>query len=171
MVLVLGVSKVEALLIAVGIMVLTASISTLSGLWGVLWTDLFQFVLKMGMVVVLAWYAVRAVGGMGGLGGGMGGMMSGMGGMMMQVWGGKSIGEPTADMPVNLYQARKNAQAYLDARKSGLTIEEDTDVFYGYYTVHTVDKDGNTVGMLSVNGYTGQVWNHIWQGTFIVRQK
>jgi len=65
MVLVLGVSKVEALLIAVGIMVLTASISTLSGLWGVLWTDLFQFVLKMGMVILLAFYAVQAAGGLG----------------------------------------------------------------------------------------------------------
>ena len=95
------------------------------------------------------------------------GHMSGMGGMMMQGWGGKGIGEPTADMPVNLDQARKNAQAYLDARKSGLTIEEDTDVFYGYYTVHTLDKDGNTVGMLSVNGYTGRVWYHTWHGKFI----
>jgi hypothetical protein len=95
------------------------------------------------------------------------GHMSGMGGMMMQGWGGKGIGEPTADMPVNLDQARKNAQAYLDARKSGLTIEDGTDVFYGYYTVHTVDKDGNTVGMLSVNGYTGRVWYHTWHGKFI----
>ena len=46
-----------------GIIALTASISTLSGLWGVLVTDLFQFVIKMGMVIVLAVYAVRAVGG------------------------------------------------------------------------------------------------------------
>src|SRR5512136_678483 len=37
MVLVLGVSKVEALGIALAIMAITASISTLSGLWGVLW--------------------------------------------------------------------------------------------------------------------------------------
>jgi Na+/proline symporter len=36
----------------------------LGGLWGVLWTDLFQFVLKMGVVVAIAWYAVAAVGGM-----------------------------------------------------------------------------------------------------------
>jgi Na+/proline symporter len=45
-------------------MVLTASISTLSGLWGVLVMDLFQFVLKMGMVIALAVFAVDAVGGM-----------------------------------------------------------------------------------------------------------
>ena len=48
-------------------MLLTAMISTLSGLWGVLVTDLFQFVLKMGMMIVLACFAVHAVGGMGAL--------------------------------------------------------------------------------------------------------
>src|SRR5271163_2608012 len=36
----------------------------LGGLWGVLWTDLFQFVLKMGVVIAVAWYGVRAAGGM-----------------------------------------------------------------------------------------------------------
>lgn len=65
MMLVLGVSKVEALFIAIVIMFITAGISTLSGLWGVLWTDLFQFVLKMGMVILLAVFAVGASGGMG----------------------------------------------------------------------------------------------------------
>jgi len=33
---------------------ITSFISTLAGLWGVLVTDLFQFVVKMGMVIVLA---------------------------------------------------------------------------------------------------------------------
>jgi Na+/proline symporter len=37
---------------------------SLGGLWGVLWTDLFQFVLKMSIVIAIAWYAVAAVGGM-----------------------------------------------------------------------------------------------------------
>jgi len=59
-----AVSKVEALLMVFGIMLITSMISTLSGLWGVLVMDLFQFVLKMGMVIVLAYYSVRAVGGM-----------------------------------------------------------------------------------------------------------
>jgi Na+/proline symporter len=67
LVLVLGVTKVQALAIALGIMAVTASISTLSGLWGVLVTDLFQFILKMGMVIVLAVFAVRSIGGMSGL--------------------------------------------------------------------------------------------------------
>ena len=58
-------TKFQALMIVFGIMFLTAMISTLSGIWGVLMTDLFQFVLKMGMMIVLAYFAVHAVGGMG----------------------------------------------------------------------------------------------------------
>ncbi|MCU7525316.1 MAG: Na+:solute symporter [Ignavibacteria bacterium] len=62
---VLGISKIEALFFAILIMFITASISSLSGLWGVLWTDMFQFFLKMSMVILLAVYAVSATGGMG----------------------------------------------------------------------------------------------------------
>jgi len=62
--LVFGIGKAEALGIVFGIMVFTALVSTLSGLWGVLVTDLFQFVLKMGMMILLAYFAVRSVGGM-----------------------------------------------------------------------------------------------------------
>lgn len=60
-----GITKPQALLVVLGIMLLTAMISTLSGIWGVLVTDLFQFVLKMGMMIILAYFAVHAVGGMG----------------------------------------------------------------------------------------------------------
>ena len=56
--------KIAALCVVFSIMLLTALISTISGLWGVLVTDLVQFVLKMGMVIVLACFAVKAVGGM-----------------------------------------------------------------------------------------------------------
>jgi len=45
-------------------MFVTAVYTSISGLWGVLWTDVVQFILKMTMVIVLAFYAVRAVGGM-----------------------------------------------------------------------------------------------------------
>jgi SSS family solute:Na+ symporter len=65
--LVLGVTKIQALLITIGIMFITASISTLSGLWGVLVTDMFQFILIMGMVIVLAVFAIHSVGGMSGM--------------------------------------------------------------------------------------------------------
>jgi solute:Na+ symporter, SSS family len=59
----LGVSRFEALLIVLGMIALTSGISTMSGLWGVLVTDLFQFVIKMTMVIVLAVAAIHAVGG------------------------------------------------------------------------------------------------------------
>jgi Na+/proline symporter len=63
LILILGVSKLQALLLVMGLIAVTSLISTLSGLWGVLVTDLFQFVIKMGMVIVLAVAAVHAVGG------------------------------------------------------------------------------------------------------------
>jgi solute:Na+ symporter, SSS family len=57
----LGISPV----LAVGIcFVITVVYAVAAGLWAVLWTDLFQFVLKMTAVIVLAVYSVRAVGGM-----------------------------------------------------------------------------------------------------------
>ena len=61
--LILGVDKLTALAIVMGMIALTSFISTIAGLWGVLVTDLFQFVVKMGMVIVLAVAAVHAVGG------------------------------------------------------------------------------------------------------------
>jgi len=61
--LILGVGKLQALAVVMGLIALTSFISTIAGLWGVLVTDLFQFVVKMGMVIVLAVAAVNAVGG------------------------------------------------------------------------------------------------------------
>ncbi len=61
--LVLGITPRQALVVVIGMIALTSFISTLSGLWGVLVTDMFQFVVKMGMVIALAVFAVRAVGG------------------------------------------------------------------------------------------------------------
>jgi SSS family solute:Na+ symporter len=50
--------------IAVGIcFAITAVYAVAAGMWAVLWTDLVQFVIKMSAVIVLAVYAVRAVGG------------------------------------------------------------------------------------------------------------
>jgi Na+/proline symporter len=61
--LIFGIGKFEALVIVLGMIALTSAISTLSGLWGVLVTDVFQFVVKMSMVIILAVFAVQAVGG------------------------------------------------------------------------------------------------------------
>jgi SSS family solute:Na+ symporter len=61
----LGLDRSGALWVLVAMLAFTAFYTTLAGLWGVLVTDLVQFVLKMGMVVALAFFAVRAVGGLG----------------------------------------------------------------------------------------------------------
>jgi solute:Na+ symporter, SSS family len=61
--LILGVTKLEAIGVVLGIIAITSAISVLSGLWGVLVTDMFQFFVKMTMVIVLAVVAVQAVGG------------------------------------------------------------------------------------------------------------
>jgi SSS family solute:Na+ symporter len=60
----LGVSRFWAMIIIFFIITLTSFYTFISGLWGVLWTDILQFALKMSMVIVLAYYGVRAVGGM-----------------------------------------------------------------------------------------------------------
>jgi Na+/proline symporter len=61
--LVLGVDKLTAIFITLGITALTCAISALSGLQGVLVTDMIQFVIMMGMAVTLAFFAVDAAGG------------------------------------------------------------------------------------------------------------
>lgn len=60
----LGIRKLDAVMFCLAMTVIYAAIS---GLWAVLWTDVLQFVLKMSMVIALAVFAVRAVGGMGAL--------------------------------------------------------------------------------------------------------
>jgi len=59
----LGVGKLTAIGVLIGVIAVTAAISTLSGLWGVLVTDAIQFAIAMGMVIVLAFASVDAVGG------------------------------------------------------------------------------------------------------------
>jgi hypothetical protein len=67
-------------------------------------------------------------------------------------------------MTVTAEQAKTNAQQFLDANYPGTTVG-GIDTFYGYYHIDIVSA-GRTYGMLSVNGYTGQVWFHNWHGTF-----
>ncbi|HYL14294.1 MAG TPA: sodium:solute symporter family protein [Terriglobales bacterium] len=61
----LGDPRYTALMICVLILIpFTGLYTFIGGLWGVLVTDLFQFVLKMAMIIVLAWVAVAKIGGM-----------------------------------------------------------------------------------------------------------
>ena len=61
----LGTPSHTALLLCIFVLVpFTGLYTALGGLRGVLVTDLFQFILKMGMVIILAWVAVTRIGGM-----------------------------------------------------------------------------------------------------------
>ena len=61
----LGLSDAKSLALCIFfLMPFTGLYVALGGLWGVLWTDLFQFILKMSIVIAVAWYGVHAVGGM-----------------------------------------------------------------------------------------------------------
>jgi hypothetical protein len=97
------------------------------------------------------------------------GMMSGFGGYGMgMMMGGFGATGTSAEMTVTPDQAVKAAQTYLDTyfSETGLTADEHADPFYGYYTLH-VKRDGQTVGMLSVNAFTGQVFPHTWHGELL----
>lgn len=68
-------------------------------------------------------------------------------------------------MTVGADQAGQTATTWLAQNQPG-TAAETPDTFAGYYTVH-LTKGGTITGMLSVNGYTGEVWYHTWHGDFI----
>lgn len=61
----LGITDQRALAICIFFLIpFTGFYVALGGLWGVLWTDVFQFVLKMGIVIAVAYYGIKAIGGM-----------------------------------------------------------------------------------------------------------
>jgi hypothetical protein len=85
-----------------------------------------------------------------------------VGGMM----GAFSQPNPNDPMTIGVEKARQSAQKFLDIRQPGTKVEDGADAFYGYYSIHVL-KDGKVFGMLGVNGYTGEVWYHVWHGSFI----
>ena len=93
---------------------------------------------------------------------GMGGMM---GGQPFQRTPGSATG---TDMTVSPERAREIANDYL-GRVSPGTGAGEAERFYGYYTLHT-EKDDEITGMLSINGYSGEVWYHSWHGPFIAME-
>ena len=88
------------------------------------------------------------------------GSMHGRGMMHRSKWAGD------LEMPISPEKAVELAQAFLDRYEPGLSADEHADVFFGYYTLHT-ERDGEVIGMLSVNGYTGQVFPHTWHGELL----
>jgi len=75
-------------------------------------------------------------------------------------------GDPT-QMPVSEEQAVQIAQEYLIRTGGNWQVEDHAEIFFGYYTLHVVDGDDATIGMLSVNGFDGDVFYHSWHGEFI----
>ncbi|PPD58033.1 peptidase M4 [Dehalogenimonas etheniformans] len=83
-------------------------------------------------------------------------MMSGV------LWG---ISAGTSPMSLTASQAQTTAQSFLNGYLPGSKVS-DASQFYGYYTMDFT-LNGKTYGMLSVNGYTGQVWYHNWHGLYL----
>ena len=75
------------------------------------------------------------------------------------------LDNPTTQMPIDAESAVMIAQDWLNNNFFGKRVEE-TSIFYGYYTMDFSEK-GQIFGMLSVNGYSGEVWYHSWHGDFI----
>jgi len=86
-----------------------------------------------------------------------------MGRGFMGLFGSRANPDP---MTISPSEVVVRAQEFLDQNARGLQADDHVDAFYGYYTLHTL-RDGQVVGMLSVNGYTGQVWVHTWHGVYL----
>ena len=76
------------------------------------------------------------------------------------------FGNDGSNMTLSEDDAYEAAQLYLSSLGTGLEADDHAAAYYGYYTLHTV-RDGQIVGMLSVNGFTGEVWPHTWHGTYL----
>ncbi|MCF7890102.1 PepSY domain-containing protein [Candidatus Bipolaricaulota bacterium] len=74
-------------------------------------------------------------------------------------------GPSSTEMNISSVEAMEIARDFLDVVYPG-TEADEVLAYYGYYTVMTT-KDGEHYGMLSVNGYSGDVWYHTWHGSFI----
>ena len=85
--------------------------------------------------------------------------------MMQGMMGAHSFVDASSQMQIDEQTAKSIAETYLSQNFLGSHVEGITP-FYGYYTID-FQKDGKTVGMLSVNSYSGQVWYHSWHGAFL----
>jgi len=77
------------------------------------------------------------------------------------------LSQSSIDMPIDEDEALDIAGKYMAKINTGESAGNEAEKFYGYYTIHTETENGEVAGMLSVNGYTGQIWYHSWHGIFI----
>ena len=100
---------------------------------------------------------------------GMGSMMGG--GMMGGRWNGwYRTGHGRVGL---LAAAVKVADSWLAQARPGERVHPDVGGmgrFPGYYTLDTT-RNGKTVGMLSINAATGDLWYHGWHGRFLAERE
>jgi len=118
--------------------------------------------LKYGMKSSFGGYGMMGPGMM------MGGSRFSPGDMMDGFGNGDNseFSEVTEELSVSPQEALESAQRYLDQYSPGVEVSDEITAFYGYYTID-LEKDSEVVGMLSVNGFTRQVFPHTWHGDFI----
>jgi|SRR5215471_16644340 len=92
-------------------------------------------------------------------------------GKMMNGMSGHPKRSGNFNMTVTADQAVAAGNQFLQQRfgpSHSYTVDGQPDTYYGYYTCDIKDAlTGLKVGMLSVNGITGQVWYHTWHGAFV----
>ena len=74
--------------------------------------------------------------------------------------------EGALEMPVSPEEALEVAERFAELALNGAQVADEATAFYGYYTVDIL-RDGVPVGMLSVNGFSRQVFVHHWHGDFV----
>ena len=99
------------------------------------------------------------------------GMMGKMNGQNMPgMMNGNRMGSygyaPDTEINITAVEAMNIAQEYLGTYLPGKTADDHADTFPGYYTLHVLE-DGQIIGMMSVNAYTGQAFLHHWHSDFI----
>lgn len=87
------------------------------------------------------------------------------GGGSMTSFEGRIQSQENVKLPITKGEAKIAAQEFLESFLPG-AVAEDPEKFYGYYTLE-FKKDRRTLGMISVNGFSGELWYHSWHGFFV----
>jgi len=72
-------------------------------------------------------------------------------------------------LSISSQQAEVIAREYLQQYRINARLSSNVDVFYGYYVMEYM-KWGKVLGMISINGNTGEAFRHDWHQTFIARR-
>lgn len=72
------------------------------------------------------------------------------------------------NMDISEDEAFELAKRYLAKTNIDKIVGDEVEKFYGYYTIHTLTENGDIAGMLSVNGFNGEVWYHNWHGILLI---